>query len=326
MKIRLLAAAIILVFSAPPVKSQVTENVQFDSYVSPTNNDLTNHFYGILQGLVAVPIGGITGGCLQSPDSNNWGNDNSRYCSKILSTPDFTSVITMCFKYDSTMVMPGFGERAASIWMVPHTDPNHYAVFSVTNQKKIAILTYGAFSESSVMNLQHDHWYQFFATYLPDVAVNGQMLLLGELMDLGTSGTAPPILVTSQYQITNDTILYNDDAIEVSITGARKGGGAYIDNFEFQSFKSADSCLTSEVNDILNDEFKIYLQMDKLIISGNNILYRNCFMSDAVGCIVKKSVLDSENSIDVSDLRDGVYCVSFVQDGFTISKKILLIK
>src|SRR5436190_21412952 len=62
----------------------VAEDINSDNYVSPTDNDLQNHFYnsGFGMNLTAIPANGITGGCLLPGDTNIWGNDNATYCSK----------------------------------------------------------------------------------------------------------------------------------------------------------------------------------------------------------------------------------------------------
>lgn len=61
----------------------VDEDVHFDFYQSVTNNDFINHFNGGW-GLTQIQTNGITGGCLSTPDSVNWGNDNAIYCSQTL--------------------------------------------------------------------------------------------------------------------------------------------------------------------------------------------------------------------------------------------------
>ena len=124
--ISLLALSLFFIRSAAQSSS---ENVSFDNYTSASDNDLVNWFSGG-NGLTQITSSGITGGCLTTPDSISWGNDNANYCFKyVAGTPNATSV---CFKYDTAMTsLPSYA-RCATIWLAPQADWNHYIVASVS--------------------------------------------------------------------------------------------------------------------------------------------------------------------------------------------------
>src|SRR5436190_24206397 len=121
MKKSLLTLFLILVFNFS-YSQIIIEDIDFNNYVDQFNNDLGRHFYGN-QSLTASPLYGITGGSLVAPDSNNWGNDVSTYCSKFRSVNYASNTASICLYYDAATIAPGF-DRATSIWMRPHTDPN----------------------------------------------------------------------------------------------------------------------------------------------------------------------------------------------------------
>src|SRR6266536_995815 len=77
----------------------VIENVSFDNYISPTNNDFTNRFTNGL-GLTQITTNGITGGCLTTPNTVSWGNDNAIYCSKYIAADSSICNTRISFKYD----------------------------------------------------------------------------------------------------------------------------------------------------------------------------------------------------------------------------------
>ncbi len=141
----------------------VSENIIFDNYVSPTNNDLENHFYssGFGMSLTAIPSNGITGGCLLTNDTNIWGNDNAIYCSKFKATIGTTCDVNICFKYDTTVINSLYYERPVSIWLNPSADWNHYLIATVSRAKKFEQITYGWVNPTSpTLFLEQDKWYR----------------------------------------------------------------------------------------------------------------------------------------------------------------------
>ena len=79
MKVLLFFTALCLVSR---VSSQpVSESVLFDNYVSTADNDFVNRFDNGT-GLNQIQTNGITGGCLETPQTISWGNDNAIYCTR----------------------------------------------------------------------------------------------------------------------------------------------------------------------------------------------------------------------------------------------------
>jgi hypothetical protein len=159
---KIIAAAVILLnFNISCGYSQiVTENVLFDNYISSANNDFVNYFTGG-SGLSQITANGITGGCLTTPLTVNWGNDNAIYCSKYIAADSAYTNTRLSFKYDTSQINNINFDRAASIFLRPSRDFNHYVIASVNNNKRLQIISYSWTNTPPLLNLQHNHWYEF---------------------------------------------------------------------------------------------------------------------------------------------------------------------
>src|SRR5690242_2144826 len=81
----------------------VNETVSFDNYISPTDNDFVNRF-DIGNGLNPIPASGISGGCLETPLTISWGNDNAVYCTRYKGMTGENYTTGICFRYDTTQL------------------------------------------------------------------------------------------------------------------------------------------------------------------------------------------------------------------------------
>ncbi|MFI5218735.1 MAG: T9SS type A sorting domain-containing protein [Bacteroidia bacterium] len=236
----------------------VTEDVNFDFYQSITNNDFTNNFNGIT-GITQIQTNGITGGCLLLEDSIDWGNDRGTYCTAYKPAAGDTAITGVCFKYDSSIVVPSALQRAMTIFMHPWADPNHYVIATISHQKKIELITYAWVNQFPPVNLLHQHWYQYTltTTFFP---ATFQVYIKAEVFDLGLSGTAAPVLASSASHTITDNVLSIDTAIQVAISGATYGGGIYLDNFHFHGRKGFSNCtnVTGIANPVVPGVLNIY--------------------------------------------------------------------
>jgi hypothetical protein len=282
----------------------VSEQVSFDN-----PNDLADHFYG-LQSMVQIPANGVTGGCLDTPDSINWGNDNSIYCSKFAAA-DTEFLVSVMFYYSDSVINPNSYDRAVSIFLRPHTDPNHYVIGSFSHDKKIEGLSYFAANSSNAITMTNNHWYKL--NVILSISNNFINAIL-ELEDKGANGQSAATSMGSIQLPFPDTLLANDNAIEVSVIGSKSGGGIYLDNFEFNGYKSADSCLTASIRDISNDaDLKLIREGDKIQLLTDKLI-SNCEAYDLNGRRIKTWTGASIKSIDISGFGRGIYLFRF--DGF----------
>ena len=174
-----------LLIPAHMLMAQVVQEVHFDYYNSVTDNDFENNFDNG-PGLVQIQTNGITGGCLQTPDSVDWGNANAYYCSRYAPQIGDTARTSICFKYDSTQInLPSY-QRALSIWLWPNADFNHYIIASVSGNKKLELLTY-SWSNNPYPDLAlwHDHWYRYELRAIFQGGAGNQVVIQAEVSDLG---------------------------------------------------------------------------------------------------------------------------------------------
>lgn len=286
---------------------QVTETVDFDNYNNISDNDLVNWFSGG-NGLTQITTNGIQGGCLQTPDSINWGNDEANYCFKYHNLNSAGTSTRFCFKYDSTLTnLPSYA-RCASIWIKPSADFNHYVIASVSHQKKIEILSYSWTNNGAPsFSLIHGNWYQLvlFLTYSGST-INTSV----DIFDLGSTGLFAPSLVDHQFGSITDSIFCNDTSVTVGISGSRKGGAQYIDNFKFIGEKSSDSCaysIPNVVNDIsVNDNF-IFSYNNNQIQLTNNSSPVIMEIINVEGQIILSRKMNEIFSFNTAHLPSGIY-------------------
>ena len=307
----------------------VNELVRFDYYVNAADNDFENRFTNGT-GLNQLQVNGITGGCLETPQTISWGNDNAVYCTRFRGVIGDSSDLSVSFRYDTTQLNSINFDRAASLWMKPYVDPNHYIIASVLDTRRIQIVSYSAAASSAVMQLQHGHWYNLVLSSLFDGGgLNDEITINAQVNDLGISGNDPPIPTGFTNTILHDSIMIADTAIEASLTGTHWGGALYLDDFHFIGTKSYDNCISTAVKEN-NDENEFTFSR------SNNILtvYTGAEYSTSEVTIinisgqklVEEKINPGKPEVDLSDLADGYYLVNLSNEKSSVTKKFILIR
>lgn len=292
----------------------VTENADFNFYQSALNNDFINHFSGG-NGLTQIQTTGITGGCLATPDSINWGNDNAYYCTKYKPNLLDTTVTNICFLYDSAAVHPNSFQRGLSVWLVPHSDFNHYIIATVNFNKKLELLTY-SWNNNPYPNLalQNNHWYNYQLSVAFIGGANHSVFIKAEVFDLGLTGISSPAFVNSSSGTINDSTLCADTSIQVGISGALYGGVSYLDNFSIHGRKGQSNCVDniSGINFSATTGINVFPSIASSVIhvSVADLLEKEITVFNVEGKIVfDRNTVDPITNIDVSLLPNGIYLV-----------------
>ena len=331
MKSKLLYTAFSFFVWVLPTSAQVvTEDVLFNTYNSASDNDFANHFTGGL-GLSQITTNGITGGCLTTPNTINWGNDNAIYCSKYIAANTYSAITKISFRYDSTQINSTNFDRAVSIFLRPSADFNHYVIASVNYNKRLQVVTYSWANSPPLLNLLQDHWYELilnttFTTGSPTYQVN----INAQVNDLGVTGQLPPIPTGNSSGIIYDSLLFGDSAVQVSVTGTAWGGAKYLDNFHFQGLKSADSCISipTSVSAISKDEFSFAVRDNSIILTDNS---SEPELAVEVFSIEGQKIFSARthepfSSYNISDFAPGLYLFRAGNKQKMISGKFALIK
>ncbi|MEP7265766.1 MAG: T9SS type A sorting domain-containing protein, partial [Bacteroidota bacterium] len=287
--------------------------IHFDNYINSSNNDFTNYFNGINTGMTQLQTNGITGGCLATPDSNNWGNDNAHFCMnyKAFVSSVFIFNTNFCFKYDSSIVNPNSFDRIASIWMTPSADFNHYLISCITHDKKLQILSYSSAINSNAMPLLHNHWYKFSsAVIFTGGGIGGNDIQdIITVDDLGVTGTSTPTLVMLLNHTINDNILTADTAIDASITATRYGGALYVDDFTYYGNKGSDNCpLTGIYATDLQQQFIIKQEGNLIHLKNNSAKNILATIYDITGKLLSSEYIKpGDSEINMEHFNSGLY-------------------
>jgi len=305
----------------------VSETVDFDYYTSSTDNDFENRFDNGL-GLIQIQTDGITGGCLQTPTTIAWGNDNAVYCTRFKGVIGETYITGICFKYDTSQFNNINFDRPVSLWMKPYVDPNHYIVASVLDTRRIQIISYSATSTSPVMQLQQGHWYNLLLTTDFVGGIAGDGIDIGaQVNDLGLSGGDPPIPVSFTNTPLNDSIMIADTSIEVSITGTSWGGAQYLDNFRFDGIKSYDNCITTAVEEYSSRDIFSSLNGTTLVINTGTVTTGVIEIHDVQGKkLAEKKITSEITTFETNGIPSGVYFLSVRNERINLTKKFILNK
>jgi hypothetical protein len=324
---RIILILLFLTVTFVSFSQSVIENVLFDYYNNSSDNDFVNYFSGGL-GLSQITTNGITGGCLVTPNTVSWGNDNAIYCSKYIAADSSTTNTRISFKYDTTQINSSNFDRAVSIFLRPSADFNHYVIASVNYNKRLQIITYSWANNPPLLNLLHDHWYELllnisFTADSPSYQVNASAMV----NDLGITGQLPPIPVGFSNGSFNDSLLYGDNAVEVSITGSLWGGAKYLDNFHFEGIKSPDSCsFTTQAFPMQFEPFEINIRNNSFDVLNNISTFKLEVYSVSGQWFLSEICSRNTASYDISPLPAGIYFLRISSDTYTESRKIILLK
>ncbi len=311
------------------ISQPVTENVMFDNYVSPSDNDLVNNFSGNIL-LTPTTTNGITGGCLATPTTESWGNNNAIYCSKYINSAAYSSSTRISFKYDTTQLNSINFDRAVSIFLRPNADFNHYIIASITPDKKIQVVSYFAANNPVSVNLLHNPWYEFILnTSFTTPAPTYQVATDAQLNDLGLTGLTPPIPAGNTSLSFTDSLLYVDTAVQVSFSGTSWGGAKYIDNFRFEGFKSADSCnAPTGIPAVIDTGVEVFVSGNTIECTSSHDKLMLHVYSISGQLLFSKEIRKGHSSIPIVELANGIYLLKISGSSSTlnITKKIVVLK
>jgi hypothetical protein len=249
MKHHLLAITLLAGLSAPAF-GQVMESVNFDTYTSPTNNDLANRFirptFAASNILTQMTTGGITGGAIAPINEPNYGNDYTQYCSTYANTLGVTTETTVSFKYNSALVNTNSFARPVVIYL-DNNIGNEGISFNL-NRGGLQVVSYNYNNQTALPNTTFvsGRWYKVSAQYRPvGGQFNDQFTVRMELFDLGTTGTSTPVSKGFHAATIYRAAVVGASSYTAGIMGAKWGGAELLDNFTFSGNKAGSLCTTT---------------------------------------------------------------------------------
>jgi len=295
-----------------------SDSVDFDSYVSATDNDLTNQFIDITA-LVQSPTNGITGGAVPTTIQAYMG---SATYNKLYTLTSTTTAMSLCFKYDASLYDNSRVDEAALISYTP-TSGLGYLNLGASGDKLFmqSVTQWTVINVPSGGTLTDGHWYKMQGDFTLNPVNDSFFYANMYLYDIGTSGMSSPTLVLSKtnFVMPNDFVYYPGGYAQVKISGGQDGGGAYLDNFN----------ITGDVALGITDIPKtLGLLMPSVVSSslpvsiGNQqrCLYR---VYNINGALIKQGSFNKSTNIDVADLSPSLYIIRFNENGNTASRKFI---
>jgi hypothetical protein len=307
MNTRLLLFFTLLIFNSILIFAQpVTDTVRFDYYYSASANDFTDHF-AMGNGLFQIPDSGITGGCLKTPSTISWGNDNAIYCSKMRAVDGSYCQASISFLYDTTTLNDINFDRAASIWFNPSTDWNHYFIAEMSNNNGLRSLTYYSAQNGSGYQLLHNHWYQLNAGFSISAATPGYLITLS---DQGFSGLEDSLVDMITFSET-DSVLALDQSITISLTGTSYGGAKFLDNFYFFGDTSFSNCLSTNISSSLDEPADVVITNSDILIHSNGFQF-SVDIFNLNGQLVYSTGSTNYFQRDLKDFGNGMYVMKVI--------------
>jgi len=322
-----------IIISVNAFSQIITENVNFDNYVSSTDNDLSNNFINNFpdNSITQINTNGITGGALVPPNNVSWGNDVIKYCSIYKNLLNSDIITSMSFKFNSTLINPNSYQRALAFFMEGNSN-GHNIRFYLNRDMSLSITSYN-YAQSTNLSLTDNHWYKMTATYKSiGGSFNDEVFAKVEIFDLGISGTETPTSIGNHTATIYDTDLVNSTEYTLEISGTKWGGSEYLDNLIFNGEKNRSICSTLGVADNkITSNIELYPNpvSDILIInipefSVNNSLKLEIF--NTIGKVVNsKTIKKITSEINLTSFSNGIYFVKITDNKGTVisTKKII---
>ncbi|GAB3874560.1 hypothetical protein GCM10028824_28000 [Hymenobacter segetis] len=323
----------------------VVETVDFNSYVSATDNDLANRF---LIGRAAAPglftqvaTGGITGGAVVPPSVANYNLDYYNYCSTYANPVGGLTETSLCFKYNATLVNPNAVVQPVKINFESDA-VNHYLICQLRRYVnyqpgvfELSYTTYGANGQTIMAALVTGHWYKFVVQHRSDGGqFNDQVYAKLELFDIGTTGTGTPVSVGSRTVTFTDALWVASTRHTIDIAASRQGGAELLDNFSFNGPKAGSLCTvaSSTGQQQLNANLAIYPNPAKGRVTlqfgpGFKQKVARVELLDMMGKTIDAApamAADNRLVLDVASVAAGAYVVRVSTDHGNYLRKLTL--
>jgi hypothetical protein len=299
----------------------IVQGIDFNTFVSPTNNDLVNNFVGSYV-FTQIQTDGITGGSVSIPVQNG---TSAIYKQKLQMTMD-TTTVSISFKFDSLLYEKGTHNWPAVsfVFNAPTPAPADSIEFSIYGYVIwIRTTKHGgagaSLSPSQDKKLSHLHWYQMKAQIV--MTPTGQVTTLIRLYDLDTSGLSTPYLVKERYGFFMNMFTPGDSAT-ISINAQHAMGTLYLDNFSISNESPQSTRITEE-------------QLDEKIvvptmIQGNNFKISSSLGKQITYCLysldgkpIAKGSFINDVVVDCVDLANGMYMLRLSSESSSLSRKMV---
>lgn len=309
---------------------QISDSVNFNTYVSATNNDLVNKFTGS-HGMVQQTTNGITGGSVLPASSITTTNDAVYFRKYNYQSLTNYTTVSVCFKYNTSLATDY--ATACHVGLVVNSDSavtlmawvmaNVYYVAGAASGVQLQITGNGLNDNSAPIHVTSGNWYKLS---LKAHAINDTYSVASAyLYDIGATGLSAPVLKLSYL---NDTVFtggvrYPKSYMIGVMNGGADGGAVYLDNWDVDGYYYYPAGI-EELNQ--QSHFTVpSLVSTSLNVScdlGNDVEYA---IYNVNGSIVGRGKFYKDESIDVSSLPPAEYFIRFLSEKQVVTKRFIKI-
>lgn len=313
MKKFLLATSIFL--SCQYFSQLSSTEINFNNYISPTDNDLKNNFistnyYNLLQNGTNYYVSSPLQGTPTQPLT---------FCNKYKGIDTETMKISIDFKLDQYPTPPGNSD-SVGIFLADNSNISILSVSIYNRQLYIGGLSNPSstfaptLSVSSYPNL---HWYRL-TFEITKIGID-KYSITSKVFRLGIDGTSTPT------QIVKNTITgfnYNfriTDVVKVNLVGGYWGDVKYLDNFSIYGYKNGTNCNNLSTSENQPQKIKSYpnptSQFLNIISGATKVEIYNLLGQ-------KIEIFENPSSIiDIGNLKEGIYILKiYTQDNMWTEK------
>lgn len=310
--------------------------VDFNNYVSASNNDLTNKFIGD-HGLHQITTGGTTGGSIEIDSDTEFDEvsiANFAIYKDTISITGKSIKLSIDFRYVPPAILTDKNSVTLKIQTLDMLDGN---------MSDFLNLTYIA-DENELWGRSNAHWPT--TGLLPDISgnrwyrlelnmaknamelANDTVIFEGKLYDIGISGTsAPTTLTTLSYVMSSMYDFFNENKkILVGVTANASTGITNLDNFNVSATFDNPTSL-AEIKKSLKIEMPSYISGCSIPVTNPEALEVMYYIYDVYGRTIKNGRLQGNENIDVSNMQTGNFVATFrTKHGQSASKKFVIVR
>ncbi|MDH6253361.1 hypothetical protein M2347_003088 [Chryseobacterium sp. H1D6B] len=310
---------IMSVFAVKASAQLTSTNINFNNYVSATDNDLKNNFastasYNLFQNgseyYVSTPLQGMP---LQG----------LKLCNRYQGVDNETMTISIDYKLD-LFPTPAPLSNGVGIFLRNSADNNLVMSTRIAPQRLYIeglsnpSSTDGAFLAGN--SYTNGNWYRLTLT-ITKTAVN-KYSLTSKIYNLGTAGNTPISLV-STYTVEGNSYQFTPtNSVYVEILGGRWGDVTYLDNLSVFGFKNGNSCQTLSTAETSNKkQIKIYPNPTSKDVNFN-FNTKKVEIYNLTGQLLE-SYENPAEKINIEHLPKGNYLLKFYTTDNNISQQII---
>jgi hypothetical protein len=307
------------------VQAQTLHTIDFNTYVSGSNNDLMNNFSGSFA-LTQQTTNGITGGSVLPASTLT--SSKAQYNGKCYlrpADPNPTSA-SISFKYSASGASSGDGGPEVGFFITSDSTGSLANGFVTAN---ISLYPFGGcmFNVDGAINhyssasftLIDGHWYQL---QLKIQAINMDSINTSTYVyELGAAGTTSPVLVASFLNNIEKTsgITWPHSFFVPTLNGGLSGGVVYMDNFNVSSYATPTGIKTvGQADNFISNPVTSKLSVTTGFKGDIGYVIYN-----TAGIKLSMGIINGSADIDVSALPAALYFIRLSSEGNTTVQKFV---